>query len=259
MKIGVFSPGRRFGASTVSILIAQMMSIRMGTSVLLTGLDPTDWTHNLYLDLPDTKEITRSLKQVSAMLGVKAISGDEVKQYAVKRGEYFSILNPVVEDLTCTEVADIVEFICNSVENDIVVVDANIELGMEEMDRIIDALDYIIIVVSQSILSKKKHDIWSEKSNSFKEMKEKAYMYVVNEYDCQVSGIREIIKDYGVSKNRVVGIPNNLLVKTLSNESRLYSLIDYFEDDDIRVKGLKNSLEELVEKMSRDMGLTIGG
>lgn len=259
MKIGVFSPGRQFGASTVSMILAEMMSVRMGTPVILMCADPTDWTHQLYLDLPDAKEITRSLRQVSAMLGVKAITGDEVKKYAIKKGEYFSVLNPVVEDLEEDELAEIISFICKSVENDVVIVDANIELGSKAMDDIIDSLDYYIIVLSQSIVAKKKLDVWKEKSKSFAEMQEKGLLYVINNYDNKVSAIREIIKDFEIPKNRTCSIPYSPNIKALCNESNMAKLIEYFEDDDVRTIRVKNSVEEIIDRITADMGLVIGG
>ncbi len=258
MKIGVFSPGRQFGASTISILLSEMLSIKMGTHVTLTGLDPKDETDKIYLDLPETKEITRSLRQVNAMLDVRSITGDEIIRYAIKRGEYFSVLNPVVEDLQQEELTNIVEFIAKSMDNNILVVDANIELGSEDMDRVIDALDYFIIVLSQSVVAQRKLEIWKEKSKSFEEMQEKGIMYVVNNYDNKVSSIRETAKYFELPKNRVCFVPYNPKVKLLSNESNLHGLIEYLEDDDIRFKSLKLSLEELVEKIGRDIGIGIG-
>lgn len=258
MKIGVFSPGRQFGASTVSILLSEMLSIKMGTNVTLTSLDPKDWSHQIYLDLPDSKELTRSLRQVSAMLDARSITGDEVIKYGIRKGEYLSILNPVVEDIEQSELVNIVEFIAKSIEHNILIVDANIELGSEDMDKVIDCLDYFIIVLSQSVLAQKKLEIWEEKSKSFEEMKEKGVMYVINNYDNVVSSMRETVKYFGIPRNKTCFITYSPRIKSLCNEGKLPHLIEYFEDDDIRYKSLKNSLEDLVDRLTTDIGIGIG-
>lgn len=258
MKIGVFSPGRQFGASVVSILLSEMLSIKMGTHVTLTSLDPKDWSHQIYLNLPDNKEITRSLRQVNAMLDARSITGDEVIKYAIKKGEYLSVLNPVVEDLQQSELVNIVEFIAKSMEHNILVVDANIELGSEDMDKVIDALDYFIIVLSQSVLAQKKLEVWREKSKSFEEMVDKGVMYVVNNYDDIVSSMRETVKYFEIPKNKACFIPYAPRIKLLCNDSNLQGIMEYFEDDDIRYKKLRNSLEELVNKITTDIGIGIG-
>lgn len=259
MKIGVLTPGRCYGASSVAIMLAEMMSIKMGSPTILTSLDPEDKTHTLYLDLPLVKEITRSLRQVSAMLDARAISGDEVKTYAIRRGEYFSVLNPSVEDLGTMEVANIVEFIAKEMENDVLIVDANLEIGMEEMDKIIDAMDYFVVVLNQSIMAYDKLSKWREHSVSFKEMEEKGIMYVVNNYDHTIDSMRNTVRYFEIPKNKTVFIPYNGQVKLLSNQGRLSELIDYLEDNDIRFASLKYGLEELADKITTDIGLITGG
>lgn len=255
MKIGVFSPGRQFGASTVSILLSEALSMKMATQVILTALDPHDSTHAVFLDLPDTKEITRSLKQVNAMLDAGAISGDEVKNYAIKRGEYFSVLNPAVEDLSEDEMKNIVEFISTSIDHDMLVVDANLELGQEAIDMVIDSMDYFVVVLSQSVSAIQKLETWKEKSVSFKEMEEKGILYVVNNYDQQVLSMRDTVRVFDISKNRTAFIPYHPSVKMLSNSGRLAELTEKFEEKDIRFLKLKESLDDMVNRITADIGL----
>lgn len=259
MKIGVVSPGRQFGATTIAILFSEMLSIKMGTQIILTGLDSTDYSQKDYLGLPDKQEIVTSLSQASAMLDAGVIRGDEVKKYSIKRGEYFSALNPVVEKISNEKLTELITFIGNQLENNILVVDANLELGSREMDLIVDNMDYFIVVLSQSNQSIRKLDAWEELSNNYRDMKEKGVLYVINNYDINVASIRDTTRAFQIPKNKTSYVPYNPRIKKLANEEELYTMIDKFEQSDIMFANIKSGVKDMVDMFLKDSGISVFG
>ena len=100
MRLAILSPLNRSGCSVVTTMLAQGAALTQDWKTVVTYTSKAR-TLPIYLNLIEyTEDRTRSISQVVKLLQAKAISSDELDDFAIKVAPNFYLMDTVSETIT---------------------------------------------------------------------------------------------------------------------------------------------------------------
>lgn len=258
MKIMMISPKHGRGLTTVSALLADMCARELSIPCILSQTDPLDGSLNKYLDLSRGMDKTMSIRQISKLLEVGEISGNDIKDYTVKRGKLgiFDIYDNTV--LRSQEDVDLNIKLLNKVLSDtsksIAFIDVADEIYEEEVSSLIDDADYFMLVIDQStvttdqLLAIQETDYW-------KKFKERDFLVIVNNFNKNISSLDVIAKKLGIRRSKILKIGYNPLIVKQANDGTLLYVNDFGLDEDFRYIDITNDLLDCVDTIAKNLAI----
>ncbi|WP_105614124.1 hypothetical protein [Vallitalea okinawensis] len=254
MKIAVISPGRRQGATTVSVLLGVALAQTQNLRVCLTHTGTYSESINTFLGLKEIQDKTRSLTQVIKLLEANAISGEEISDYCIKLGANLDIINTASHALSQADSDRLLSFVLQNLKHDVVITDVTTEFYEETTQGVIDSSDLVIMVLTQAKDILKKFELWRQ-SNYYKKLQDKGLIFIVNQYDPYVGAFRDMTKHLGLKHRRCCKIAYSPFIKRTGNQGKLHTILPYIMDKDVRVIELHNDIKECLHVITANLGM----
>lgn len=243
MRLAVISPLNRSGCSVVTTMIAQSAALTqdMKTVVTYTSKERTLPT---YLDLGlFIQDRTRSISQVVKLLHAKAISAEELNEFAIKVAANFYLMDTVSETITDEEALMVQKYVFTNIDADLSICDISEALDDSNAQELIDVADALCVVLNPDNVSIETFHVWRESEFW---PKNKAFFIVINRYDDAAFGIRPYAKKCGVPVKDVCKLHYHPWIVKACNENFLADIVPYAHENDVRVLGLQNDLKEIM-------------
>lgn len=254
MKVAVYSPVRRQGCTTLSILLGSAIAQISNTKVCLTYTGTATDSYNIALGLDQVEDRTKSLTQVIRMLEANSITGKEINDYLTPLNDNLDIMQTSNDYITTEESDKLLTFVLNNLTHDLIITEINSEPYEDSTKAILSNADIIVVLLSQGKDIINKYNTWKN-SELFPDPTK--IVYAMNLYDPNVSALRDVTKIMGIKPNKIVKITNNPFIKKMSNNGSLHKLMPYIYNKDIRVVNLHSDIRDLCYLVMSNLGIKI--
>ena len=258
MKITVFSPTRGQGTTTSSILVGTALSRVGDLDVVLTHTCYKDPGIKEYLNLDEIIDPTRSLAVVLALKRSDAISGDDLINYSIPKGDRFSIVDTLSSNLSDEESDIIIDYVTSSLNRVIGIIDAGAELDtLDKIERAYESSDMMMCVVDPNKASMDRIKEWvlnEEYSYMFNSGK---IIYVVNKYNPLLGNLRAFSKYMGLAHQYVYKIEYNPYINKYCNDGSLEKILDLMSVQHFSTLDIAEDLRKLCTIFSTGLDLGI--
>lgn len=254
MRVAVYSPVRRQGATTISILLGATMARQRSFSTCLTYTGTEVDSLNLYLSMQQKEDMTKSLSQMVKLLEADIISNEDVKDYLYAIDTNLDLMHTANEYTNKGDSERLLSFILDNLPHDLIITDVNSEPYEATTQKVLEEADLIAVVISQSMDVVRKLQRWRE-SEYFPDPAK--VVYVINEYDSNVSAARDVANKIGVKYTKVSKVSMNPYIRKMSNSGKLIELLTYIIKKDIRVIELNTDLRDLCYLVAGNLGVKI--
>ena len=243
MRLAVLSPLNRSGCSVITTMLAQAAALTQDMHTMVTYTSKSR-TLPLYLNLGAyLGDSTRSISQVVKLLQARAISADELGEFAIRVTANFYLMDTVSETITDEEALMVQKYVYTNVPHDLVICDVSEAIDDVSAQELIEVSDAICIVLNPDTVSVDMFRLWRESEYW---PKNKPYMVVINRYDDQVIGVRPYAKLCGIETKFLCKLHYNPMVVKACNENFLVDIVPYAYEKDMRVLTLRNDLKEMM-------------
>lgn len=254
MKIAIYSPVRRQGSTSLSILLGTALAAKTTLKTCLTYTGTESDTFNMFLGLRQYADRTKSINQMIKMLQANAISGEDISDYLHKVVENIDLMHTSSDKTKKEESEILLSYILSHLPHNLVITDVNSEPYEETTQKVLGEADLVVVVLSQGVDVIDKFKRWKE-SSYFPDPSK--VVYVINRYDANVSAIRNVCKLIGVKYNKVAKLSMNPMIRKQSNEGKLGDLMTYILERDIRVIELANDMRDIALLVGGNLGIRI--
>lgn len=254
MRVAIYSPVRRQGATTISILLGAAMAKQRSLSTCLTYTGTEVDSLNMYLNIQQKEDMTRSLNQMVRLLEADIISNEDIKDYLYSIENNLDLMH-TANDYTNKEDSErLLSYILENLPHDLIITDVNSELYEATTQKVLEEADIVIVIISQSMDVVGKLRRWKE-SEFFPDPAK--VVYVINGYDVNVSAAREVANKIGIKYTKVTKLSMNPFIRKMSNAGKLTELLKYIFEKDIRVIELNTDLRDLCYLVAGNLGIKI--
>lgn len=243
MKIAIISPLNRSGCSVVTTMLAQCTAL---TQDLKTVVTYTSRVRSLpaYLNLGAyVQDRTRSISQVVKLLQARAITAEELDDFAIKVAPNFYLMDTVSDSITDDEALLVQKYVYTHIASDITLCDISEALDDKNAQELLEASDAVCVVLNPDNVSIDSFKVWKESDYW---PKDKPYFIVINRYEESIIGVRPYAKLCGVTAKNVCKLHYSPFVVKACNENFLADIVPYAYEKDIRVLNIRNDLLELM-------------
>ncbi len=254
MKVAIYSPVRRQGCSTVSMLLGAALAHVVGMKVCLTYTGVESDAYNIALGLNHLEDRTRSLTQVIRMLEGDNISGDDIIDYLTPLANNLDIMQTSSDYITSEDSDVLLSFVLNNLPHELIITEINSEPFEENTQHILNDVDIVIVLVSQAMDVLTKYKLYKKSQYYPNQAK---IVYVVNRYDPYISPLKDVAKIMGVDKRKIVKIPKNPYIVKMANSGTLHKLMPYIYNKDLRVLNLHADIRDLCYLVMSNLGVKI--
>lgn len=243
MRLAVLSPLNRSGCSVITTMLAQAAALTQDMPTMVTYTSKSR-TLPLYLNLGSyLEDRTRSISQVVKLLQARAISSDELGEFAIRVAANFYLMDTVSETITDEEALMVQKYVYTNVPHDLVLCDISEAIDDTNAQELIEVSDAICIVLNPDDVSVEMFRMWRESEYW---PKNKPHLIVINRYDDAIIGIRPYAKQCGVETKHICKLHYNPMVVKSCNENFLAEIVPYAYEKDMRVIDLRNDLKEMM-------------
>jgi MinD-like ATPase involved in chromosome partitioning or flagellar assembly len=254
VRVVVYSPVRRQGSTTVSILLGAAIAHVSALKSCLTYTGTESGIYNQYLGIQSQIDRTKSINQMIRMMQARAVSKQDIGDYLQKLSPNLDLMHTSSETTNKEDSDQLLQYVFSKLPHDVVITDINAEPYEESTQKILSDADLVVIVVSQGMDVVNRLKLWRD-SQFFPDPDK--VVYVVNGYDSHVSAIRDCCKLMGTKYNKVTKLSMNPYIRKQSNSGKLTSIINYALEKDIRVIELSADLRDLVLLVTSNLGIHI--
>lgn len=241
-KVLILSPLHQSGATSISVLLAQMLTYNGMTSTLMF----TQKNNNCpdYLDIDVKHDPTRSIMQIVRLLDSGELADSEIIDYTNSVAKNCYLLNIVDESLPEETAKNIVTKVYSRITTDIVVCDDSSDLLHERNDALIDAADVIFMVINPS----EKHYAYAREwlASLSKEERERTAI-VLNYYSEVIDSVRNIAKKLGIPASHLCKLHYNPWITRCCLTGQLQTIIPQVQVADPRVASIYGDMKELIQ------------
>lgn len=254
MKIAIYSPVRRQGCSTLSVLLGAAIAQVVGMKVCLTYTGNESDAYNVALGLSHLEDRTRSLTQVIRMLEGNSIAGEDIVDYLTPLRENLDIMQTASDYITAEESDALLHFVLSNLPHELIITEINSEPFEENTQHILNDVDIVIVLVSQGMDVLNKYKLY-KKSQYFPDNDK--IIYVVNQFDPNISPLKDVAKMMGVNRRKIVKISRNPYITKMANAGTLHKLMPYIYKKDLRVLNLHADIRDLCYLVMSNLGIKI--
>ncbi|QUH29110.1 hypothetical protein [Vallitalea guaymasensis] len=254
MKVVVYSPVRRQGCTTLSVLLGSAIAQVTNMKVCLTYTGTESDAFNIALGLNQVEDRTKSLTQVIRMLEANSITGKDINDYLTPLTDNLDIMQTSSDYITTEESDKLLTFVLNNLTHDLIITEINSEPYEESTKEILSNADIIIVLASQGMDVINKYKNWKD-SDIFPDYSK--VVYALNYYDPNVSALRDVAKIMGIKPSKIVKITTNPFIKKMTNTGSLHKLLPYIYNKDIRVINLHADIRDLCYLVMSNLGIKI--
>ncbi|GKX28630.1 hypothetical protein SH1V18_11100 [Vallitalea longa] len=254
MKVAVYSPVRRQGCTTLSVLLGSAIAQISNMKVCLTYTGTESDSYNIALGLNQIEDRTKSLTQVIRMLEANSITGKEVNDYLTPLTDNLDIMQTSSDYITTEESGKLLTFVLNNLTHELILTEINSEPYEDSTKAILSNADIVVVLLSQGMDVINKYKAW-KKSELFPDPTK--VVYAMNYYDPNISALRDVAKIMGIKPNKIVKITNNPFIKKMTNLGSLHKLMPYIYNKDIRVISLNSDVRDLCYLVMSNLGIKI--
>lgn len=255
MKLGVISPSRGVGQTTVAVMLATaMVDTFKRPTILAHSGGNSDAMLRYCVPHPDA-DPTRSLTQIVRLLESDSLDAGQVVEYAIELRENLFLLDSDDKTIEDSEYNKLLNFVTESLDNSQdLVIDLQSEVYDDATQEALKALDFICVVLPQDNVGLDKYKAWRE-SNFFKWLPNSSLMFVVNRYNPTISALRQITGRLGVKHSKMCKMGYNPLITKFCNSSKLPSVVNLVLNKDPRVVSLNADLHECMQVIGGVIGM----
>lgn len=251
MRIVVMSPLNRSGCTVVTTMLAQAAALTQDMHTMVTYTSKAR-TLPQYLNLGGyLSDRTRSISQVVKLLQARAISVEELNDFAIKVAANFYLMDTVSETITDEEALMVQKYVFTNTPADLVICDVTEAIDDVNAQELIDVADALCVVLNPDYVSVEMFQLWKESEYW---PKNKPYMVVINRYDDAVIGVRQFAKHCGIETKFICKLHYNPLLVKSCNDNFLAEIVPYAYEKDIRVLQLRNDLKEMMSWVTNTSG-----
>lgn len=254
MRISVVSPSRQTGTTTVTTLIAALMSQIYKTRTLLTYTGLSNQGMSTYLSLDDRRDLSRSLTQVKALRQTRALDVNDIYEYCTHITKFLSVLDMNAVGIKETTANEILSTCLDGTEGigDFYFTDVTTEIYDKTTQGILKSSDIILVVLTQD---KKCYDTYLnwKTSEYFKPYLSKC-LFCFNKFNPVIGAERDAAKAIFEKSNRCFKIDYNPYIPKMCNKGKIVDMVPYIQKSDLSVYSLSASLREGVKSISSSIG-----
>lgn len=258
MKITVFSPTRGQGTTTASILIGTALSKVCDLDVVLTHTCYKDPGIKSYLNLDEIVDPTRSLAVVLALIRSSAISGDDLINYSIPKGDKFSIVDTVSSNLSEDESDIVIDYVTNSLSKVIGILDSGAELDtLEKIEKAYNSSDMLMCVVDANRVSFDIVRDWTTDEEYGYMFNSGKIIFLVNNYNPILGNLRSFSKYMRIAHQYVYKLNYNPYITKYCNEGELQKILDFISIQHFTTLDIAEDLKKCCTVFSTGLDLGI--
>lgn len=254
MRVAIYSPVRRQGATTISVLLGAAMAKQRSFSTCITYTGTEVDSLNLYLNIQQREDMTKSLSQMVKLLEADIISSEDIKDYLFSVDTNLDLMHTANEHTNKEDSERLLSYILDNLPHDLIITDVNSEPYEATTQKVLDQADLVVVVISQSMDVVGRFRRWRE-SEYFPDPSK--VVYVINGYDSNVSAARDVAKKIGIKYTKVSKITMNPYVRKMSNSGKLTELLTPILNKDARVIELNTDLRDLCYLVAGNLGVKV--
>ena len=251
MRIGIISPYHHAGVTTVALMLGQCIASTQAASVCLTYTGENQ-SIKRYIGINDVQDATRSISQVVKLLNANAIQPGDLGDYTIKLGTNLELMDTYSNSITPEESADVLSYVLEHIQRDVVICDISSELDSPETQAIFDKCDQVIMVIEPSTRNIEAGRMWLESSYWPKKLHT---MLLVNKYSPEIMPLSEAAKTVGIKMRDTCKLHYHPLIMKESNKQVLDTVMPFIIARDYRVIELNSDLKECVQFLFSNMSL----
>jgi cellulose biosynthesis protein BcsQ len=243
MRIGVISPIRHSGATTVTLLLAAAIAQTQTHTVCLTytgeGGDLKD-----YAGAEIESDPTRTLTQVARMLNAKSIAKEELVEYCVSISPNVKLLDTAGGAITDDETTLVLTQIFANITTDAVICDITTDLDDDITKEILKLCDIAVIVTT---MTKSAGELTRRYKESSLFPKDKPACILVNRFDPSVISIGQLAAELNSSVRNTCKLPYSPLILKACRMGQIVQAMINITAYDYRMLALNTAMKELLQ------------
>ena len=255
IKIGIVSPSRRQGETTLTMLLGLALEKATGETVCITATGADYLSTRTYLGVEVTEDITKSASQLNQLLESGVMTHEGFKDYLTALTPKTDVLLSSTLGMSEGEGDRLFGNALPYLTHEYIVTDINSSLDAELVRHIYDEYDFIIVVFSQDAVVIKKLNTWM-KSGAYPETSKVGY--VLNGYSPIVSDARTVAKNLGIKyAAKFTKLALNPYIRKMGNEGKIIDLLTYITKKDTRTLEVFYDLGEILQMLSVNLCFAI--
>jgi Flp pilus assembly CpaE family ATPase len=188
------------------------------------------------------------------LLEADIISHEDIKDYLFAIDNNLDLMHTANDHTNKEDSERLLSFILENLPHDLIITDVNSEPYEATTQKVLEEADLVIVVISQSMDVLGKLRRWKE-SEYFPDPAK--VVYVINEYDANVSAARDVANKIGIKYTKVTKFSMNPFIRKMSNTGKLTELMTHILKKDIRVIELNTDLRDLCYLVAGNLGFKI--
>lgn len=243
MRLAILSPLNRSGCSVVTTMLAQGAALTQDWKTVVTYTSKAR-TLPIYLNLIEyTEDRTRSISQVVKLLQAKAISSDELDEFAIKVAPNFYLMDTVSETITNEEALMVQKYVYTNITADLVLCDISESIEDQSAQELMEVSDAVCFIVNPDNVSIEALQAWKDSEYW---PKDKPVFIVINRFDENIIGVRPYSKRIGFAPKNTCTLHYNPFITKSCNEYFLSEIVPYTYDKDPRILNIRNDIKQLM-------------
>jgi hypothetical protein len=253
MNIAVISPHtRKNGNTTIASLLALELSTR-GKNVCLTHTAIKSPAMYEYFSLREADgDKTANPSKLVTMLKAGAVKPEEISEYCKNITTGVDAFTVNDRKFTDEDLSYALDYIADKFPYDLKVFDIDDDYGNETTKRIVAKCDFIILVITQSIME--LYDFKTELKYFEKLLKYKPSMIVVNKFDrriCDIKAVQTVLGATVSKKSSWLTVRYNPQVVRFENYGKTLDLYNAMRKDDISVVDIANDFKQIANRVMK--------
>lgn len=253
MNIAVISPHTsNNGNTTIASLLALELSTR-GKTVCLTHTAMKSPAIYEYFSLKESDgDKTANPSKLVSMLKAGAVKSEEINEYCKNITTGVDAFTVNDRKFTQEDLAFALDYIVTKFPYDLKVFDVDDSLDNESTKKVLNQCDFIVVVISQSIME--LYDFKSTLKKLDKLLKYKPSMIVINKFDRFICGVKDVQNVLGVKvskKSSWVTVRYNPQITKFSNYGKLLDLFNSMRKNDVAVVDIANDIKLIANRVMK--------
>lgn len=241
LNVGVFSPERATGITTLSILLSLCLGEYQNQKVILTKIPSYDSDLTDYLGIETEFDSTRDLSQIVTLIRTNALKAEELSDYYIKVSENTSIFNSTMIDISKDDTKGVIPYLIDNVEAAYLICDIGDSIHEEYVQHLLPMFDFFICVTKQDLSSTKKINLFKQQ-DYYKKMEKQGLIYVINAFNKNICSTRSYAKSIGAVSRKVCKLTYNPWIQKMGMLRRLDEIFYYVQQNDFRLTDVYTDL-----------------
>lgn len=253
MNIAVISPQtKKNGNTSIASLLALELSTR-GKNVCLTHTALKSPAMYEYFSLREADgDKTANPSKLVTMLKAGALKPEEISEYCKNITNGLDAFTVNDKKFTMEDLAYALDYIVDKFPYDLKVFDIDDDYGNEITKKVLNKCDFIILVLTQSIME--VYDFKAELKKLEKLLKYKPSMIVVNKFDrhvCDVKAIQKVLGATVSKKSSWVTVRYNSEIIRYENYGKTLDLFNAMRNNDVSVIDIANDIKQIGNRVMK--------